>query len=356
MNKTQFQSIPHSRPTLDYGDIQAVTEVIASGILAPGAISQKFGEHVAASYCCHFGMATNSCFSALHLATLALDMTQDYRIAIPALVCPTVKYPFNMCGAKIVVVDVDKISHQISIPEVLRLAEQGAIDGVLVPHRYGHTLDLAPLRDANLDIIEDFAHAAGAVDEQAAHQVLQGSIGVFSSYATKMYASGCGGVIITDSNILAERIRNACEYYAPVNDWNIMRYNYKMPDLNAALALSQWSRLSDFVAKRHAIAQHFLSEIPSYWEAITPEKNRASSWYRFIVRAQNKVIQSKILNEALILNVDFGRIDIALPPEELISRFPVAFGEWNCGLSVPIYPSLSQREQAVILSALNSKE
>ena len=329
-------AIPHSRPTLGEGELRRLAEVIESGFLAPGAASAELGRRLANLYGCSSGVAMNSCTSALHLSLLALGVGRGGRVAVPALVCPSILNPIRYVGARPVVVDVRAGDHQLDLEQLQRVHAREPLDAVIVPHRYGHLLDVSAVAD-RIPVIEDWAQSLGARP-----CTLRGRIGVTSFYATKVIATGCGGALVTSDAGIAECAAAASDYYQA--DHNDVRYNYRMPDLNAAVGLVQLARLDEFIGARRRIAGRYRELLRDAATVVAPGAADGSGWYRFIVRVDGRRRRDAILARSAQQGCGIGTIDI-LAASTIGTAAPVGVAEWETCVSLPIYPSLRDTDQ-----------
>ena len=341
-------AIPHSRPSLGDVELRELVGTIESGFLAPGARSTELGRQVARRYDCRFGLAVNSCTSALHLALLALGITRGGRVAVPALVCPSILNPIRYVGAEPFVVDIRAQDHQIDLERLHEIQRRGRLDAVIVPHRYGHLLDVEPVAE-RVPVIEDWAHSLGATLGGNAC-ALRGRIGVVSFYATKMIATGCGGALVTSDDRIAAIAARTSDYYQ--QDHGDVRYNYRMPDLNAGVGLAQLAQLDEFIDSRRRLAQRYVELLRDNAAVVESDDASGSVWYRFIVRVGNRRRRDEILARSEREGCGIGTIDI-LPPS-IAGDAAVSASEWASCVSLPIYPRLSEQDQERIVACVRA--
>lgn len=343
-------TIPHSKPSLGSCELVRLEEVVSSGFVAPGEASRQFGLLVAERYACRFGLALNSCTSALHLALMALGVKPGDRVAVPGLVCPSVLNPIAYVGAEPVFVDVRTRDHQMDLKELKAAHARSPVAAAIIPHRYGHLMDLSELQHAGIRVIEDGAQSFGAGLQTPA---LQGQLAVFSFYATKMMATGCGGALVTNDEAVARFAEEASDYYRPGPSHDRVRYNYRMPDVNAAMGLSQLERLDSFVVKRRALAARYLGELGAEFPVVAPQDTAGSVWYRFVVRTRGHDHQGAILERSVREGCGIGKVEIVLDSlKGPVQPLPVSRTEWESCLSLPIYPELSDDAQQRIVACV----
>jgi dTDP-4-amino-4,6-dideoxygalactose transaminase len=210
---------------------------------------------------------------------------------------------------------------------------------------FGLAADLDQLLKLNVPIIEDCAQAVGGTY----HQKPLGSLGdaaIFSFYATKMLATGEGGMVASKSPEIIARIRDLKAYDGKSAD--AVRYNYKMTDLQAAIGEVQLGRLHEFIRQRRKIARQYFESFKSL-NVKLPLESDGHIFYRFVVGldADCDGFIRKLAQKA----VGCAR-PVFLPIHRHLkqSGYPVTDKIWQTSLSIPIYPSLDSSEIERIIS------
>ena len=337
-------TVPHSRPSFSDLERTLVAQTIDTRLVAPGKRSREFGEAIASMYGARFGLALNSCTSALHLVLMALGVKAGDRVGVPALVCPAVLNPIRYVGGEPVLLDVRRGDHHVEPEAVRRAMREGPLAALILPHRYGHVMDVSELSGVDVPIIEDAAHSLGAGVNGSAPR-LQGVACVFSFYATKMLSTGCGGALVTNDERLARRAETASAYY-PLTNHASVRYNYRMPDLNAAMGLAQLRRFHDMIEQRRACAARYGDAVGGRFAVVSPSDTSASVWYRFIVRADSKEHRHAMLERSERDGCGVSSIDIT-------GDLPVSRAESDTCVSLPIYPDLGAEEQRRVIACVS---
>ena len=183
-NEKGLITIPHSRPTLGPAEMKAVSDVIASGYVAEGAIVQEFEQKFADYLNVKHAVATNSGTSALHLALLALEVGPGDEVIIPSYVCCALLNAVNYTGATPVLADIGPDTYNLEAADVKKRLTNKT-KAIIVPHLFGKSADLDPLLKLDVPIIEDCARRWGA--EYAQRPV--GTFGLVSIYG--LYTSVC---------------------------------------------------------------------------------------------------------------------------------------------------------------------
>jgi perosamine synthetase len=340
--KNQLESdlrfIPHSRPTLGEAEIQAVTEVIRSGHIAEGQVVQRFEEAFAQKMGVEHAVATSSGTAALHLALLAMDIGPGDEVIIPSYVCAALLHAVQYVGARPVPAEIDPSTFNIDPADVQKRITPRT-RALIVPHMFGLAADLNELLKMDVPIIEDCAQAVGGTYRQKPLGSF-GDIAVFSFYATKVMATGEGGMITANSPDIIEHIRDLKIY--DNKDADKVRYNYKMTDVQAALGEVQLERLDGLIETRRKIAFQYLDTMKSL-EIDLPSKDEGHIYFRFVIGVDPDC--GWHLQKLGQKGIGCARpVFLPIHRHLKIDGYPVTDKAWERSLSVPIYPSLSTAE------------
>ena len=341
-----MNAIPHSRPTLGEGEIRAASEVIRSGQLSQADNVKAFEADICSRWGLTSAAAVNSGTAALHLALLAVGVGPGDEVIIPSFVCSALLHAVRYTGATPVLADIDPQSLNID-PQDVRKKVTGTTRAVIVPHLFGLPADLSSLTKLNIPVIEDCAQAPGATyDGQPVGSF--GRAAIFSFYATKMITTGEGGMVASRSSDLIERVRQLRAYDRCEDDR--VRFNYKMNEVQAAIGRVQMQRLDGFIERRRAIAgqfRHLLAGLPFR----LPPRDPGHVYYRFVIRAEGDASEW--------LRVLAGKqIQCERPVFRPLHRYlgpdscPETEKAWRQCLSIPIYPSLTDRQVTDIAQSL----
>ena len=216
---------------------------------------------------------------------------------------------------------------------------------IIAPHLFGMACDIEErLNKASMygiRVIEDCAQAIGA-DFKGRKAGSFGLLTVFSFYATKVLACGEGGMVLSDSEDLISKVKNLRDY--DNRDDYILRYNYKMTDIQASLGLSQLSSLEEFVDMRREIAIRYFKEFKDCNFSLPVWKEgKEHIYYRFVVKAKENV--SSYLEKSQEKKVMCRRpVYIPLHVYLNLSGFPNTNEAWQHAVSIPLYPSLIESE------------
>jgi len=337
--------IPHNRPTLGSEEEQAALKVIRSGFLSQGPEVESFENE----FCNFMGLpighavAVSNGTAALFLSLWALN-AQNKQIVFPGYVCAALRHAVNMINGHEKLVDINSDSPNISLNKLKNTNSDIAI----IPHMYGIPIDLTDMKHEK--IIEDCAQALGA-KVKGENVGLQGILGIFSFYATKIITSGGeGGMIVSKDKNLINSIKDYREFDFRHDDKK--RFNFQMTDLQASIGREQLKKLPYFIQRREEIfnkyknscSYEFLDIDPKYSDTIQPVRYRA-------------IIKTKIPKK-IISSLESIGVHAIIPTEdwEILGDnklFPNSLKLTHETVSLPIYPSLTDEEVEIIITELN---
>ena len=348
--------ITHSQPTLGPQDARAVARVVRSGWLTQGAQVEKFERRLAAFIGARGGVAVNSGTAALKLALLAIGVKKGDEVILPSYVCAAPWLAVRQLGARPKLVDIEPDSYAID-PARARKALSKRTRAVIVPHLFGLPADLTALQSLHVPLIEDCAQALGAT-ERGRRVGSVGAAAVCSFYATKLLCTGEGGMVLSGRAVVLEKARVLREYDEEpllVPD----SFNRKMTDLQAALGLSQLKRLRWFLQRRKVIAGMYRKALAGV-DAVLPvvPGGRTHCFYRYVIRLQDGRHGGL---EKVMARLERRGVQCRRPVFRPLHRYLnlKGFSEseeaHRTALSVPIYPSMTDRMVARVVTVLREE-
>ena len=379
--------IPYGHQDITESDIEAVAEVLQSDFLTQGPMVPQFEEEVA-QYCgARYGVAVNSATSALHIACLAIGLGPgDWLWTSPVTFVASANCALY-CGAKVDFVDIDPCTFNMS-PEALasklELAEvEGRLPKIVVPvHLCGQSCEMEAIAELSarfgFKILEDASHAIGGrYRDSPIGNCSYSDITVFSFHPVKVITTGEGGLATTNDRQLARKMSQLRSHgitrdttqmtHPPHGPWYYQQtelgFNYRMTDLQAALGLSQLTRLDGYVARRHELARKYGDTF--YKTQITPQQKQQdcySSYHLYVVRIPEGEPEYSHLNvfESLRstgIGVNVHYIPVHLQP--YYSRlgfhqgqFPEAESYYQQAISLPLFPTLTDEQVDFIATHL----
>jgi UDP-4-amino-4,6-dideoxy-N-acetyl-beta-L-altrosamine transaminase len=381
--------IPYGRQTISDADIQAVVDVLRSDFLTQGPVVPAFEHAVAAFTGAKYAVAVNSATSALHLACLALGVkTGDLVWTTPITFVATTNCALY-CGAGVDFVDIDSRTYNLSVAALaakLEAAEKaGALPRVVIAvHLAGQPCDMAGIHALaqryGFRVIEDASHAVGGrYQGETIGNCRYSDVTIFSFHPVKLITTGEGGMAMTNDAELAGRIARLRSHgitrvpaemtHLPDGPWYYQQielgFNYRLTDFQAALGLSQLSRLDEFVTRRREIARRYDELLASLW-VTTPweHPDSYSAMHLYIVRLKREQTcfgQSEIFERLRTagVGVNLHYIPIYRQPVYAAMGFkredyPEAEAYYSEAMSIPIYPTLTEAEQLQVVERMKS--
>ena len=325
----------------------AVDRVLKSGQLAHGpevhALEREGARHIGHPH----GVAVGSGSQALLLALKCLGLKEGARIAMPAFTCSAVLHAVEWAGQEPVLLDVAEGG---LAPDPSMLAElPEPVDAVILVHPWGYPLNALAWESGPHLLIEDCAQSIGALWEDQPVGG-KGNAAIVSFYATKMLCAGEGGLLSTLSEEAAEKARDLRDYDRKPE--HARRFNFKMSDLQAAIARVQLTRLPEFIQKRKELAEKYNREVSALGltpVSVSPEAT--PSYYRYLCSVPEDV--SHLLQFCNSNGVHCRR-PVPVTLDKLLKQAPLpnTLHSWNRLISLPIYPTLTDSEQERVLQIM----
>ena len=326
-----------------------------------GAFEETFARFCGVKH----AIATNNGTTALHLALVALDLKPGDEVIIPTVTYIATANAVRYCGATPVLVDVCPDTMNIDPADIERRITPRT-KGIIPVHLYGHPADMTRINEIadrhHLWVVEDAAEAHGA-------EVLERKVGglgtcaTFSFFGNKIVTTGEGGMVTTDDDALATKLRlfrgqgmdPKRRYWFPV-----VGYNYRMTNIQAAIGLAQMETIDKALADRNALAAW-------YDKALTPLKNqlvlpKQHNWAKQVYWMYNIFLRDgdEFRRDAVMRALDEAGIETrpvfypmhVLPPYKEDTAYPVA-DEWaQRGINLPTHQGLTQEDVQRIAKSL----
>lgn len=357
--------IPIAKPILGKEEKKNAMEAIDSGWLSNGEFVGRFEDRFS-SYCGRkTGIAVSNGTAALHLALKALGIGPGDEVIVPALSFIAVANSVYYCGAKPVFCDSDSEYWCIS-PEEIKKKITPKTKALIAAHLYGHPCDMKAIEEIaekyNLKAVEDAAEAHGA-ECRGRKAGSFGDVSCFSFFGNKMITTGEGGMCLTDNPKTAEIIAELRDHGMSREKkyWhNVIGFNYRMTNVQAAIGLAQCGRLESLLEKKRAIASKYSKFLKNSSGIILPREMRwakSSFWlYSVAINSENKTTEkiARSLAESGIETRPFFNPISAMPPYRSDERFPVAERLSARGLSLPTGPNITYKEIKFVADKLKS--
>lgn len=381
--------IYYGKQSISEEDIKAVEGVLRSDFLTQGPAIERF-ERSVADYCgAKYAVAVCNATSALHIACLAAGLEAGDMLWTSPITFVASANCGRYCGASVDFVDIDEKTYNMSVTaledKLMRARKENDAPKVVVPvHLAGQSCDMARIKalseEYGFTVIEDASHAVGAdyLDTKVGSCAFS-DMAVFSFHPVKIITTGEGGMVLTNHRELYEKLmlyrshgitRDPDKMTHPSDgSWYYQQIelgcNYRMTDIQAALGVSQMTRLDAFVARRRELAARYdalLQELP----LATPHvmEGTAPSWHIYVVRMvldqigkTKQQIFEEMKEQGIVLNLHYIPVHRQPYYEKLGFRqgdFPESEKYYEEAFTLPLYYDLTNDEQDEIIRAFRS--
>ncbi|WP_373490189.1 UDP-4-amino-4,6-dideoxy-N-acetyl-beta-L-altrosamine transaminase [Parasphingorhabdus sp.] len=384
--------IPYSCQTIDEDDIAAVAECLRSDFLTQGPRARAFEEAASAYVGAEHAIAVANGTAALHLVCMALGLESGGLLWTSPNSFVASANAGRYVGADVDFVDIDPQTGSIDPGALEAKLTEAALDGrkpdILIAvhfagHSHGFDRIAALCAEHGVALVEDAAHAFGATYEDQPDRMVgshpQSAAATFSFHPLKSITTGEGGMITTGSEALANKLAmlrshgitkdpalmssarsdDGAWYY----EQHTLGFNYRICDIQAALGLSQLSKIDTFMAARRDRARRYaqlLSDLPLH----LPLATDGSSWHLYVVRldqANTSVTRREIFDRLRSRGIEAHVHYIPIHTQPYYRAlgfspgdFPQTEAYYDICLSLPIYPLLSDEEQDLVASAITA--
>ncbi|TAL58461.1 MAG: UDP-4-amino-4,6-dideoxy-N-acetyl-beta-L-altrosamine transaminase [Bacteroidetes bacterium] len=372
--------IPYGRQSISQEDIDAVVETLRSDFLTQGpavaAFEKAFSDYIGAKY----AVAVSNGTTALHLCALALNVRPGDKVITTPITFVASANCIRYCGGDVVFSDIDPATFLLDVGKVRQLLEKhpkGTFKGIIPVDFSGASVDLEVFRkladEYGMWIIEDACHAPGGyfTDSRSKKQNCgngnYAELAIFSFHPVKHIATGEGGMITTNDKALYDKLcllrthgiskdpsrlkENHGGWYHEMQE---LGYNYRLSDIQAALGVSQMKRAWEGLKKRREIAAKYDNAFgKSGLDIITPARTDGHAYHLYVIQVNDR----KGLYEHLRKNNIFSQVHYipahTMPYYRFLGYkkgdFPASESYYQGCLSLPMYPTLSQKEQDYVI-------
>lgn len=352
--------IPIAKPLLGEEEKRAVLEVLDSGIISQGPKVEEFEKKFAEFIGVKHAIATSNGTTALHVALLARGIGPGDEVITTPFTFIATANAIKMAGATPIFVDIEEESFNIN-PDLIETVITPKTKAIMPVHLYGRAAQMDKIieiaRKYNLLVIEDACQAHGA--EFAGKKVGSFRDSCFSFYPTKNMAVGEGGMITTNDDEVAKKVRMLINHGSEKRYYHdLVGYNYRMTDLAAAIGIEQLKKLPSFNEKRKRNAQYLSMQLPRTKGIIAPEVVDGHVFHQYTIRITNDFPLSRDqvlerLKEKEIGSAVFYPVPIHKQKayaEYSSQFFPVAERLAQEVISLPVHPSVTEEELQYIVN------
>lgn len=392
-----MKPIPYGRQNITAEDVQAVVDVLTSDYLTQGPVIKQFEEAFAAYVGSKFAVAVSNGTAALHLCTMALGVKPESNVITTPITFAASANCVRYCGGNVVFSDIDLTTYLLDLEKVRKLLQsspKGKYAGIIPVDFAGLPVNLEKFRELadefGLWIIEDACHAPGGyyIDHQAQKQFCgngkHADLAIFSFHPVKHIATGEGGMITTNDEVLYEKLlllrthgitrheksfqNNRALAGASIDStdgypgWYMemqeLGFNYRLTDFQAALGLSQLKSAPAGLTRRRALAlrydQAFKNQpaIQSQLHVLNANPS-GHSFHLYIIKTRDRLgLYNYLRKHNIYAQVHYIPVHLMPYYQNLGWKegdMPQAEEYYKQCLSLPMYPSLTDAEQDYVI-------
>lgn len=366
----QNKYIPVAEPNLSGNEKKYLDECIKTGwISSKGKFINEFETGFAKYIGTKYALSSSNGTTALHLAFAGLGLTKGDEVIVPDFTFIASANAITYTGAKPIFADVEMTTWNIDPLEVeKKISKRTKV--ILVVHIYGHPAQMEKIiKIANkykLFIVEDSAESLGSEINLNGWKRLGsiGKVGTFSFFGNKTITTGEGGMVVTNSKELYEKMKIFRDHGQDPKKryfYNVVGFNYRLTNLQAAIGLAQLEKINGFVQKKKAIGKEYnklLKNIPGITLPPSQSWGRSSYWmYSILVDKPYSLTRDdliEILAKESIESRPFFYPIHNLPIYKEEGSFNNSTYLHKHGLSLPSSVNLSSKDIKRIASILNS--
>ena len=377
MNSTRQRKIPLSDIDLDEEEIEEVTKVLKSKWLSMGPVTKEFEEQFADYLDVKYAFGVSSGTAALHIAHKALGIQEGGEVIVPSLTFVATANSALYCGAKPVFADITSLDNFDISPDDILEKITNKTKVITIVHYGGYPCDMNAImeiaNDNDLKVIEDAAHAPGA-EYKGRKCGTVGDLGCFSFFANKNLVTGEGGMVATNDDALAEKIRIMRSHGMTTLTWDRHKghahsydvvdlgFNYRINEMASALGLVQLKKLDENNEKRRKIAEEYRKGLENISGISVPFKNHKekSSDHIFPILLSEHIFRDKLIDKLKEKGI---QTSIHYPPIHLFTYYRKTFGFKEGMLpktefvgehedTLPLYPGMNKEDVKYILNCI----
>lgn len=302
--------IPFGKPMIDKKEIGKVSKVLSSGVLIHGSetvdLEKNFKNFTGAKY----ALSVSSCTAGMHLYFFSINLKKGDEVIVSSQSHVATAHAVELTGAKPVFVDSDPKTGNIDLKKI-ETKITSKTKAISVVHYLGVPVDMYALKNLankfNLKILEDCAIALGSTLNKK-HVGLFGDVGVFSFHPVKLMTSGEGGMIITNSKNIYDKLKYIRSFGVDKNfstrklpglyNCNFLGFNYRMSEVHAAIGNVQIKKLKKFInirKKNYEFLESKVKKIDNVFEIAIKRNNKKAniSYYCLHLILKNQYAQKR---------------------------------------------------------------
>ncbi|MCP3876698.1 MAG: DegT/DnrJ/EryC1/StrS family aminotransferase [Desulfobacteraceae bacterium] len=365
-------------PSIEEDDLEAVRKVLTSRFLVQGSHVAAFERSVADYLGSEYAIAVSNGTAALHLSLNALDVRPGDMVLVTAYSWISTANVIELCGAQPVFIDVctdtfnmDPAQLKIVLGRLMTNKEIAQrVKAILPVHTFGQLADMTEImklaKHYQLPVIEDAACALGAT-LNGRYAGTWAAMGCFSFHPRKIITTGEGGVITTNDCDLALKLRalrnHGLDSDKSSPDFVMPGYNYRMTEFQAALGITQMSKLDRIIEARRSLAVHYcelLDESTVNAPFVAPGSQPVYQSYPVLLPEESSAFRTEIIARLKAQGIESTIGTWHMPMTTYfrtrysykIGDFPAAEWVFQHSLTLPLYDGLKKSEQSIVVQQL----
>jgi UDP-4-amino-4,6-dideoxy-N-acetyl-beta-L-altrosamine transaminase len=378
-------NIPYGRQNITKDDIEAVNQSLLSEFLTQGPKINEFEKAFAQYVGSKYAVAVSNGTAALHLCALALNVSKGDKVITTPITFAASANCIKYCEGEVVFADIDPATYLIDYKKVEYLLESspfGTYKGLVLVDFAGRPIDLEKFsllaKKYNLWIIEDACHAPGGFFKDSKSQVQNcgncyySDLAIFSFHPVKHIACGEGGMITTNDEKLYQKLlllrthgitkdinllneNHGGWYY----EMQVLGYNYRLTDFQAALGISQLKRANEGIKRRREIAKTYTNFFKNKDYIISQsELVEGHAYHLYIIQIpKRKELYDFLKSKGIFCQVHYIPVHM-LPYYNNLNEKKLTFSEsenyYNNCLSLPMFPTLTIEEQNYVMLEIDN--
>ena len=370
---------PAYEPWISNEDKKIVNKTLTQSMLTLGPQLEKFEANFCKYSQAKYAIAVSNCTAALHLSLKALGIKKDDEVVVPDLTFVADANAVLACNAKPVIVDINKENFFLSIPNIKKNITKKT-KAIIPVHIYGQVCNIDEIldvaRDNNLKVIEDCAHAIGTF-HNSKHVGNLGNTGCFSFYPTKNITTAEGGMVITNSKKIAEKIRQLRSHgmtkslksrYSSKYPWifDIVEpgYNYRMDEIRAALGITQLKRIKKINELRKNASFYYHKNLQNIPGIILPDmvNDKSHSYHLYTIRVTKsfKLSRNQLFKKLKDNGIRTTVYWMPIHEYTAFRKFAKSSNIINTAkiydqiLALPLFPNISKKHQDSVIKVIKS--
>ena len=370
---------PAYEPWISDEDKKIVKKTLTQSMLTLGPQLEKFENDFCKYSKAKYAVAVSNCTAALHLSLMALGIKKDDEVIIPDLTFVADANAILACNAKPVIVDINKENFFLSISNIKKNITKKT-KAIIPVHIYGQVCNIEEIldvaKDNNLKVIEDCAHAVGTF-HKSKHVGTLGNTGCFSFYPTKNITTAEGGMVITNSEKIAEKVRQLRNHgmtkslksrysseYPWIFDIKQSGYNYRLDEIRAALGITQLKRIKKINELRKKASSYYNKNLQNIPGIILPDmvNDKTHSYHLYTIRVTKpyKLSRNQLFKKLKDNGIRTTVYWMPIHKYTAYRKFVKTSNTLNTTkiydeiLALPLFPNISKKHQDAVIKVIKS--